>query len=270
MRLTLLFLLPGSYLLGSRLRSRASWASMLGYDWIPQLLLIAALGTPSVVASPGALFVSWLAFISLYELGYLTNDVLSVRFEKNPRRRIAGFDPRAAQLVLWLMSRLFAFTGLTFALGQETRWQWWAFHGLLTLVFLSHNLLRRESLRVASFTGLAFGRFTAPLLPWIPAAALPAIVFPVLLYYVLFRLLGYLDGKRFLSLPGRRESAFRIGFYAVLLPLGGMSSLALGSVLPLAANLWYLAFWSAIALAKRLTGLREAPLHPGSDAEGQA
>lgn len=264
MRLTLLFLLPGSYLVGSRLRSRASWASMFGYDWLPQLAIIAALGTPGLLQTPGALLLSWLAFISLYELGYLTNDVLSVRFEKNPRRRIEGFDPRAPQLVAWLLARLSAFALLTFLLGQATRWEWWAFHGLLTLVFLSHNLLRQESLRVASFVGLALGRFMAPLLPWLGTAALASLAMPVLLYYVLFRLLGYLDGKRFLQLPGRREDRFRIGFYAVLLPVGGMASLALGSVIPLVINLWYLLFWCGIAVAKRVTGLREAPLHPAS------
>ena len=242
-------MIPMNYFWATRLTDRRSWASMLGFEWGPQLLAIWLLSTASMTTASLHFALAYLAFISIYEIGYLTNDIISVRFEEEPRRRMAGREPTVLQFGLWVLGRLTAFTGLTFFMGLQGEWWWWGFFGALSLVFMLHNALRDASLRVVSFVGLATGRAIAPLLPFLTFDILRSLLIPILLNYVLFRTLAYMDSKDLLDMPNRQSTRFRIGFYAVLIPLSAMIAIIDQSPLALAVNGYYLLFWSLLGFA---------------------
>lgn len=246
---TFRFMIPMNYFWASRLRDRRALLSLVALEWTPQLLALAALGAMATATIPLYLGVAYLAFISVYEIGYLTNDIISVRFEENPRKRFEGREPSLVQFFIWILARIGVFTGLTVGMGLHGEWWWWAFFGALSVVFGLHNFLKDNALRVGTFVGLAMGRILAPLLPFLAIETLRALLIPFFLNYVLFRLLAYMESKELLKIPGRRSGRFRIGFYLVLLPVSAMVAVVDQSPLALAVNGYYLLFWVFLTAA---------------------
>ena len=249
---TLRFILPFSYVLASRLTTPRTWVSLLGFEWAPIALLLWYLGDISVVELPLFFALAYVAFISIYEIGYLANDVISIRFEDDPRQRLPDFQPANAQLILWVLTRLATFTTITWYLQMLSDWQWWGFYASLALIFSLHNIITNYGLRVPTFVGLAMSRILAPIFPFLEPSDLSLIFLPLFLNYALFRTLAYMDSKDLLTLPGRQSPTFRIGFYLILLPLSLMLSALAFSPIPLAINAYYLVFWLSLSAAALL------------------
>jgi hypothetical protein len=199
-------------------------------------------------AAPGAsaarFLLAYVAFISLYEVGYLANDLLAFREEGGGRGRLGDAPPGAALVAGAVVVRSGVFVGATWLLGLLADPRWWAFYALLASAFTVHNLLRSPALRLVSFVHLALSRFYAPIFAFLGGPSLALLAAPVLLHYVLLRALGYLESKGISNIPGRGDTAFKVRYYAVLVAPSCLLTILTGSWIPVAFNAWYLAAWT--------------------------
>ena len=251
---TFRFILPFTYFLASRLNNARTWTSLVGFEWGPLILVFLFLIQKPLAEIPLSFALAYLAFISIYEIGYLTNDVISVRFEDDPRRRLPDFDPHNSQLVLWIMSRLGIFTGITFLLEMQSDWRWWGFYGALVVVFGLHNALEQYGLRIGTFVGLAMARVLAPIFPFLDADLLSLLLLPLFLNYALFRALAYMESKDLLTIANRSTFRFRLGFYMTLLPTSALIAVVQSSPIAVIVTVYYLLFWSFLAMANVIRG----------------
>ncbi|MDB5263189.1 MAG: hypothetical protein JWQ14_2470, partial [Adhaeribacter sp.] len=110
---TLKFLLPFSYFFQSRLRAMKDIIFHFYYEWLLAFAILFYFSGYEVYTSAENFLLAYLAFISIYEIGYFGNDVYSVRHETNPRLRIKNFNPNNFQLTLWILFRIGVFLSIT-------------------------------------------------------------------------------------------------------------------------------------------------------------
>ncbi|SFU32292.1 hypothetical protein [Halomonas korlensis] len=217
----LVYLLPFSYFLNTRLRE-GSVSFHLVFEWLAAMLLVVVLGEVEPLPALAMAGLSYLAFISLYEIGYLVNDLVAAQREVGGRKR----GPQEATLgwgLAWTGSRLIAFMLITIWLDFLTVPAWWSFYLALCLTFSLHNVLQNSELKSATFLWLAWLRFMAPVMFVVEDAQRLGIGLAAAVSYVTFRLLGYLDSKRLLRMPGRQRASFRLFYF--LMPLIGLLAL---------------------------------------------
>jgi hypothetical protein len=165
---------------------------------------------------------SYLAFISLYEIGYLVNDLFAARKEPGGRKR----GPQGAANIwvsAWFVSRLFGFALVTTFMDKLAAPEWWSFFAALCAVIVLHNLFKDRELKSATFLWLAWFRFMAPLIFVVQSSQLLGIGLAAAMAYVAFRMFGYLDSKGLLQMPGRQRPGFRLIYF--LMPLAGALAL---------------------------------------------
>jgi hypothetical protein len=194
----------------------------------------------------------YLAFISVYEIGYIINDCVSVRFEQNPRKRVKEFDPSNLLIAFWILIRIVFFLAITFVIHKQFSGQWWWFYLILVVVFFVHNILQSKQYRVFTFICLAFLRFYAPLFPFITMDFLLQTLNAVLLFYIFFRTITYLDSKGLLVIPSRASFDFKAAYYFFLLPVSITIAVLAESYFSLFVNLYFLIFWGTFYLAERV------------------
>jgi len=248
------FLLPYTYFYGSRVKQLKYNLYYLIIDWtVPYVLLTYFTGFDwqgSVVHFA----LAYLAFISVYEIGYLGNDVYSVRKEAKPRRRVKDFDPSDATVLVWIGVRLLAFGTISWYLDVLTNPLWLAFYAVLAVFFYLHNALKDKELKVMTFVNLAFTRYLAPVFIFLTPSQLMLIVAPVFLNYVFYRTLMYMDSKDLLHMPSRRAPAYKVNYYLLAMGVSVLLSMMGESWVSVAITGYYLLFWTAV----RLVGI-EAP-----------
>lgn len=213
-----LYLLPFTYFLNTRLRG-GSLAFHVIFEWLAAAVLAITIGTTNPAGALLLALGSYVAFISLYEIGYLVNDMFAAKREDDGRKR----GPQGAPLhwvLSWFLSRLFAFLAITIIMDQLVSVEWWLFFFALTLVFAMHNLLEDREMKAATFQWLALLRFMAPVLFVVQDSQVPGVGLAASVAYVAFRTYGYLDSKGLLQMPGRQRSEFRIFFF--FMPLVGV------------------------------------------------
>jgi hypothetical protein len=214
------YLLPLSYAYLSRLRDDRSFYVVVEY--VPALLISLFFGSSGGLENLWRSGLSFLAFMSIYEIGYLVNDHVSVRWEAEPRRR-GNLAPNNLALALWILTRLFFFALASRALDCWAHPLYWGYFNFLTLVFGCHNAIQAKELRFCTFYWLSVCRFVAPNLWVIQAGHLNSLFLASAVLYSGFRILGYLDSKDLLAMPQRRSVTFRLTYYALPLPLGLIS-----------------------------------------------
>lgn len=250
---TLRYLLPFSYFAQSRLQKPKDVIFHTYYEWLINIVLIVLLAQMPVLDSLLAFFAAYLCFISIYELGYLYNDVESVRFDPNPRRRIKDFNPTNTELTVWALTRLSIFGAITWYWEFYTDIKWWGFYGLLILFYSLHNTLRNKQLKPFTFMNLAVLRFFAPIFMFIPAEKMPTLGIAVILNYVLYRSLTYFDSKGLLNMPDRTKAAFKMNYYWLIAGISAFFFLTTGDWLLLAVNAYYLIFMLLFFIKDKLT-----------------
>ncbi len=233
--------LPFFYFQQTRLNSVKSFSFHFAYEWIPSIIIVLLdhrLEWNSLIL----LFFYYLAFISIYEIGYIVND--QAAFYTEGRTRSGKFS--FFQLTTAIVIRLTVFIAIAFFTGNEFNLFWWEWYGALIIVFAGHNLLNNSLLKCITFSQLAFLRFTTPLVFLIEATTMNLLMVPVIFNYVFFRLLTYMDSKALIHF-NRNTNAFRIGFYLILLPVSTLLSLIFQSIIPVGLNAYYvslaLIFW---------------------------
>lgn len=240
---------PFLYLHHTRLRQdpAAGYLQLVLLELVPAVLCGAALAGPLDLGWVATFLGAYLAFVTLYEIGYLVNDVSAAREGERARPRLPSVPPRSA-LAVAVAVRVAVFLGLTLVLGQAGRAAWWAFYLLLALAVVAHNVLLAPGLRAVTFVHLAIARFLAPLMAVvIPAADLAPALAPVVLVYALPRLLRYLDVKS--GTAGAVDPLVRLRLHSLLLVPASLLTLTSGSALPLGLAAYYLAAWSVAWMA---------------------
>lgn len=239
-------LLPFFYFVTTRLKDGRSLLFHASYEWVPGLALAYIWGGEPALLT---FLLSYLAFISIYELGYIMNDELSHRRE-GERQRLEPHSPSI--LVLLVAIRLVVFVYLFNYLGVHLLFKYylensthdgWLMaigYAMLVATFFFHNILRSASIKCVTFIMLSYLRFMLPIAPWLTPALVLELTTPVLLNYSLFRLLIYMDSKNLLSGLDRRSPAFLMSFYLMTTAFGGLLSFMSGSWLPVAFSVYYL------------------------------
>lgn len=253
---TLRFLFPFSYFAQSRLKQLRDVVFHAYYEWLLNIALLLFLTNATILDAFQQFFLCYLSFIAIYELGYLYNDVESVRFDPNPRRRLPNFNPTNAQLALWGIARLATFGGITYYLGFYNRWQWWGFYAVLIIAYALHNTYKNKQLKPFTFMNLAMVRFFAPIFMFLPQEELPLLACAILLNYVFYRTLTYLDSKDLVNMPDRTKASFKVQYYLLI---GGISLLLFilsGNPLVLYINGYYLAFVGLFFIKEQLGGAK--------------
>lgn len=243
----LFFLLPFSWFWSTRLR-QGSLAFHALFEWLAAAVLIMALAPGDLKAALLAGLLAYLAFISLYEIGYIANDLVMAPRERGGRTR----GPQGASkpwIALWVATRLFVFILLTLVVTGGTSIAWWSFFGSLTVVFAFHNGLEDRELKAGTFLWLSWFRFMAPVAFAVPAEYVLGIGLACAMSYSAFRQFGYLDSKGLLQMPGRKRPRFRWVFF--LWPVLGALALA---PLPSARGLVVLTGYFAIAATLGVVG----------------
>ena len=209
--MNILYLLPFSYFAKTRLVD-GSLAFHALFEWGAALLLVTMFGVTDVSDSIFFALGAYYAFISLYEIGYLFNDLVASKKELTPRLR----GPQSATvswLTAWILSRLSVFLMLTILLGMLGRLDWWLFFGALIVVFFIHNVLQDKEEKAITFLWLAWFRFLAPVIFIVQTSQRMGIAFGAASLYATFRLFGYLDSKNLLVMPNRKSISFRTTFF---------------------------------------------------------
>ena len=143
------FVLPGYYLFYSRLirkSERISWLVVFPFAILLANIMAAPAEWPWIV---GVFLLSFLAWMAVYEVGYLENDVFTIDRETNPTLRISSED------IAWIKSNFYKIVGirlLLFLLLTCLLWYFFADQfslayyfatiGLTRLAFYLHNRLR--------------------------------------------------------------------------------------------------------------------------------
>jgi len=249
----LLYYLPFGYFLKTRLNTKAAFLFHGYAEYLLGMLLLMDSGFVPISAVSNFIL-AYLAFISVYEIGYIINDFISIKFEEKPRERLGNIIISDATIYAWILIRVITFLFLTHYLHLLSSLNWWIFYAVLIGTFALHNVLKKKEFKILTFISLAFLRFYAPLFPFIEATYLVNSIIGILLFYVFFRTLTYMDSKGLLLLPSRASFSFKASFYLMLLPLSLVIVFVTDNYLCLWLNLYFFIFWGALYLASK-TGI---------------
>ncbi len=206
------YLFPFVYFWRTRL-SEGTLAFHVLFEWGAAASVAFFFGAYGTASLPRA-FACYVAFIALYEIGYIYNDLVASGGREDERLR----GPQGAGrswIGAWVAVRVGTFLAVTLVLGMEVAPAWWLFFGGLGLVFTAHNLLQEKEQKTATFLWLAWFRFSAPVAFVVESSQRMGVALAAVGLYGSFRLLGYMDSKGLLKMKTRREMRFRSTFFIV-------------------------------------------------------
>ena len=211
-------LIPFGYLAATRLKSVRDVGFLVATSWLPAIWLIIRLGDFHPVSAALQFLAGYLAFIAIYELGYLINDMWDARRAGDGRKR---FDHEISPLyvAVFAVIRLALWAVIAMRTGWIEMPVWLAGYAALIIALGQHNLARSKGLRLASFLELATLRFLLPILAAIPRAALWVAILIAVILYAYPRFLAYMDSKGILQLQERQQAGFGASQLAWLAPL---------------------------------------------------
>lgn len=246
----LIALLPMGYYWTTRLRSWRDVAYLIVTSWLPPLGIAWAEGSGSACFFATAFALGYLAFISVYEIGYLANDAWDARRDPDGRAR-TSIDIGPIWIAAFIAIRLTVWAIIGVSTGWLTQLFWVASYATLVVVFAIHNLVRQPSLRLATFSQLAVIRFIIPVLAVLTDKAVAPLILAALLAYIPLRLLAYADSKDLLVMPQRRAPWFGAGYLFLSLPLIGLFAWMLDSPSLAAAGVFLAVAHGAWSLGAR-------------------
>ena len=246
-------LIPGAYFVQTRIEGPRALLYTIGTSFIPAWWLLVRLAGEPPMSAIGTFALGYLAFISLYELGYLANDLLDAR--RPGERQRCAFTAGPVYVLLFTVLRLGCWAGIGFATSWIADALWLSGHLAMVVVFALHNLIESPAPRSATFVQLALLRFILPILGALPAMALPLALLLALLLYVYLRWLAYLDSKSLLAMPARKDGNFGLIQIGLLLPILFVVAIGTSSTLPLELWLWFVFLYFGWLVAGRRKAL---------------
>lgn len=238
-----LLLVPFLYAFFSRMKGLRGFGFNALTLWAPGLIL-----TYGITGQVAPYALGYLAFISLYELGYLMNDTWGLRHDSTPRRRIE-VTYSAPFLLAFVAIRAGTILTMGHLLGLLANPGFWGVLALLGAAILAHNLLRREEFKMMTFFQMSLMRFATPILLATGLAQVPWVLITGALLFVFPRLLTYQDSKARLTIPERKQPDFALINTALTAPAIGLTYLISHEPAVLATWAYYLAFAAALRVA---------------------
>jgi len=243
------FFLPATYFQASRLNR----LSLVGYnglvEWLPAIFLSVYFNPHGLGIIPTVL-ISYGAFICIYEIGYITNDFYSERYETDPRGRKSLLSDDIKPVAALIVLRIGFFLLFTYAAGALTSVLWWVFHASLMATFILHNSLP-SNLRIPTFFALSTYRFFGPVILSLSGGVIVLLLPAILLNNSLYRVTVYIRNKTEKKL-GSPAVGFKFAFYAGCLPLSVMLSALQDSVMPVVVCLYFVLVWILYWLGAKL------------------
>lgn len=244
-------LLPFAYHATTRARQARELPYLIATSWLPGLWLLWRLTDLSAAGSVLVFAAGYLAFISIYEIGYLINDAWDAPRSHDGRQRL-NFPLTRSFTVTFVGVRVAVWVVVGVLTGWIGNPIWLAGYAALFLAIAQHNMFQAKSLRLASFYELATLRFVLPILAALPAASLSAAILTALLFYSFPRFLGYLESKDILNLPEHKQPRFGFLLFLSLTPLFIFTSYVLGTAVLAELTAYYLGIygiWWALSRA---------------------
>lgn len=208
----ILLAIPFYYYYCSRIKKGSSIFFNFFFEWIPWIILSIWFSKYDLITSLFYLGFSYLAFISLYEIGYIFNDYFSINFEKEGRNRAPLLGTRN-NLIIWILSRIITFFLFTNFLPFGGDYSWNILYFLLIIFFASHNLLKEIQFKSISFFWLAFLKYIIPVIFIIKQNYIYQLLLVAALIYVPYRFLSYLESKKLLLMSKRKSINFRTIYF---------------------------------------------------------
>ena len=224
------FYLPFVYLISSRLKSKFELISWQIIFIIPQLLI-----TYHFLDIRSNIFihfflVSQLIFYSLYETGYIENDVVTTQKEKNPtvrfnKKNIRYITKKYSGLIYTRYYLAFLFLSLLFWMDTFTSYSLnlLLFSGVLILtkiIFKIHNLIRNR-FTIITFFLLSILKYAFPIILFINPDKMIDPILLVLLIFPILRTIEVITLKRYnfksISKLIGNVDKFRIFYYFLCL-----------------------------------------------------
>ena len=230
----LLTLVPFGYLLVSRASRPKDLAYLVASSWIPAIWLAFRLSGTDLPAALAGFALGYIAFLCVYEIGYLVNDSWDAARSESGRHRLK-FAVGPSYAIAFVLIRACCWAAIGWATGWWADALWLGTYALLVIAFCEHNLLASPALRLASFGQLAVLRFLAPIVALVPRDHIGAALLCAVIFYAYLRALSYLESKDLLTMPERRAPAF--GFRQMLLLVPASVALALVLKEPVIAEL---------------------------------
>lgn len=242
-----LSLVPFGYLLVSRIRSPLELAYLAGSSWVPAWWLLVRLGEMGPFEALIHFAAGYVAFISCYEMGYLTNDSWDARRSSDGRQRIA-FRVTPAYAAIFVAIRVSAWLAVGIGTGWIGQPAWLFGYLALAAVFTLHNAIQAPGLRIATFLQLSLLRFLLPIVGGLQTSTYLIALSVAFLFYSTFRLLSYLDSKDLLRMSGRKSGRFLLSFVAIEAPLALYLCLLVRSSVIAEMLVYYCLLYAVIAL----------------------
>lgn len=216
------YLVPFSYFWSTRLRE-GSIGFHAVFEWLAAIVLVVAFAPEHYANALLTALLSYGAFICVYEIGYIANDLVVAPSEEGGRMRGPQGVP-TIWIAAWMVTRVLLFVATTIAVGRLESAAWWMFFAALAIIFAFHNAIKDKELKAGTFLWLSWFRFMAPVMFAVPSTYLLGIGMACAMSYSGFRQFGYLDSKGLLQMPGRKRPVFRWAFFMwPLLPAAALS-----------------------------------------------
>lgn len=250
-----LLAVPFAYTLATRMRSLRAFGHNAAMAWIPAFALLLADGRPLGFALV-EFAVGYLAFIAIYELGYMTNDLWDARRDPGGRHRLDA-QPGAAWVAIFVAVRIALAAGIALVNGWWSVPVWSIGMAILVLAFAAHNIVAPRW-RLLTFPVLAILRFLLPVGAMLSTAMWPAALIVAILLYTAPRWLAYAESKGFTPPELRQRARFRSQFLLWLSPLVIAGCWWARSAVPAIALVYYLAVTALAEPRGRASGDRPA------------
>ena len=204
----LLTLVPFGYLLVTRTTRPKDLAYLVASSWIPAIWLAFRLGGTDFVGALAGFALGYVAFLCVYEIGYLVNDSWDAARSASGRHRV-NFEVSPSYAFAFVLIRLACWAAIGWTTGWWTDPLWLGTYAMLVIALCEHNLLTSPALRLTSFVQLAVLRFLAPIAALVPRERVAAALLSAVIFYAYLRALSYLESKDLLTMPERRAPARR-------------------------------------------------------------
>lgn len=248
----LTLIIPPSYFLKTRLNNFQALVFHSWFEYLPNLAILYWV-TGDVILSLTYFSLGYLAFISLYEIGYAFNDLVSSKKEFEPRLRAKSINHSSFTLIIFVLFRLVVFGLVTNHLGNSVNPTWWVFYAVLAISFTFHNLIKNPAYKLMTFISLAFCRFLAPIFGFLEIEIIRIIIPAILLYYVIYRTLTYLESKNLLQMKDRKSPKFKFSYFLLLLPLSYLMTTLQYNYMYVVVNLYFVAFTTIFWIKEALS-----------------
>ncbi len=229
------FYFPLVYMFATRYKTKFDMVSWLIQRIIPVFIII-YIQLDLNISNFGLYLVLYLlsdmAFTSLYEVGYIYNDVITTKKETNPTIRLGldelkYFDDKFTMVIFIKFITAITLLLLIFKITEKYSILLYMKYFIMLIVlmmisFAAHNLIRSR-LNILTFTCLVFCKFSFAIILFIP---INSLLYPFLIIFLMFpfpRILEHMTKRKYkfghiIKFVGNHD-LFRVRYFIVLILL---------------------------------------------------